>query len=674
MAKSLTFVMSIGLVLLLIMVLMIARDNVNFIPRFNHSNFNSDYSTINHFHVDLEINFGEKTINGSILMNITSNVKVLSVLDFDMHGQQIYSIFLSLNDKVINITTSSNIVNTTATNFGLGEKLSITLPENVSSILMKDVSFSILINFKSCLVGNGSNFLAPAQTFENKYDFFYTYSYPIHCREIFPIHDSLMLNATYSARIKVLSPLKVWMTAKLDRSESFDKFNIFYFTQSKAISAHYFNFIVGDLSEIKIDERNRIILVSEGEVLSKINSSLTNKLNEHIEIIEKKMFELPFKEMRIAIMPKGFPDDLLFNPELSYISHDFLNSDYFLENIIRIIINSYFGGQFGVIDWNLIFLLEGYASFIQLKILEDNDLKKNISSSKMFLNQTYETLVTTMDEFCKNNKPKCLLTELKPNLFGISPSEYTNYSFSLQKGLFFFLELERLLNRTNFLNFTLNFIQISKWEKISHVSFTDNLVEFLDWNSTFALLVRKQIPWSRWWLKKNDLPFNGNLTSESIQTAYDYSIEYLNCFENNCNKTLIEEINSFADRIKVAFFNFLEKEANILIQNNKTIIQSYIQKIDQDFNVSTSGSSESCIYRFQFLKIKSNVFKENELLDFYQDFDHYFNDCYRKEQVIILFQNLHLNSPKMAAQLYFKNKDLFHLKIQKILIFLESIH
>lgn len=100
---TLTFVMSIGLLLLLIMILMIARDKVNSIPRFNHSNFNPDYSTVNHFHVDLTLNFEEKTINGSILMNMTTNIKELSVLNFDMNGQIIYSIFLFCKNQTVNL-------------------------------------------------------------------------------------------------------------------------------------------------------------------------------------------------------------------------------------------------------------------------------------------------------------------------------------------------------------------------------------------------------------------------------------------------------------------------------------------------------------------------------------------------------------------------------------------
>lgn len=169
---------------------------------------------------------------------------------------------------------------------------------------------------------------------------------------------------------------------------------------------------------------------------------------------------------------------------------------------------------------------------------------------------------------------------------------------------------------------------------------------------------------------RNDL--HENFSSENIQTAFEYSKKYLTCFKKDYNKTFVEEINGFPDRIKMAFFYFLQKEANILIKNNDSSIQSSIQKIDKDFNVSTSNSSESCTYCFQFLNIKSYVFKEIELFNFYNEFDHYFNDCYRKEQVLTLFRNIYLKSEKMVVQLYSKNKALFHLKIQKLLKFLDN--
>ncbi len=113
--------------------------------------------------------------------------------------------------------------------------------------------------------------MQPAQTLGKKHPFLFTQCQAIHARSLVPCQDSPFLKITYSARVKVMKPLVVVMSAlKEESEESSDSSSldhrIFSFRQGTRIPSYLIALAAGNLACKEIGPQSSVY--SEPEIAS----------------------------------------------------------------------------------------------------------------------------------------------------------------------------------------------------------------------------------------------------------------------------------------------------------------------------------------------------------------------------------------------------------------------
>ena len=524
-------IITLGFFALLVMLFFISQDKKFSTPRFEHSYFKSTHHELNFYNLNMTIDFNESKWYGNIDLSLKSKIKVLSTINLDMHSQKIKQVLLLNwpNKEENNTSLAFLIVESEATKAGLGQILTINMPSDFCGSQCEDAAFVIRVIFEtnSTVNGEGNNFFSPQQTFDATYYFYYSYFYPIFCRQFVPIHDSMLLKATYNATIYVPKGYMVWMSAENIGNENLilnnEEFTVFYFSQSIPISSYLLNLVVGVLIEKKISKKYNISILVEKSRANQTAALNTEEIEKYWKVMEELLFPMPLNKtpLNVLIMPKFFPNYWLFSPYLIFLSNTNLN----IEKLFFMIICSYFSVYVQVPDWSFLYLMDGYTEFLIYKIL--NRLDEEDATAR--LNLTINSFEYYMN-FYKNQPKSIYLTEMEPNLFGISPVEFSIYTQSQFKGLIFFLHIEKILGN-DFLNFTANFLKNHEFKIVDTQIFQNDLLDFLNTNNTYrfnGLEQRKQIDWRRWLTVRGDIPWlPQNLTSVSLEKGIWFAKKFI---------------------------------------------------------------------------------------------------------------------------------------------------
>ena len=207
-------------------------------PRFHESVFKSSYFQITNINLDLIADFKQKNLIGSATHTIQINVNLISSISFDIFELDVKSISLT-NSNNTTINPIWNIQNIQiVTNLGIGQKLFIEVPRNFIPKPNKGKIFTVKILYEAPekSSGNGTNWINPNQTDNNKNSMFYTNCYPSYCKEVLPTDESWTLTTNFSYTIKIPNNLKVWTSAILNKkfpyNSSYDQYE---FSLSKNI-------------------------------------------------------------------------------------------------------------------------------------------------------------------------------------------------------------------------------------------------------------------------------------------------------------------------------------------------------------------------------------------------------------------------------------------------------
>ena len=105
----------------------------------------------------------------------------------------------------------------------IGECLRIDLPEAA----MKDQVLKIQVKYETTDKPTALNFLSKEQTLEKEHPYLFSQCEMIHARAMLPCQDSPGVKAPYTAKVKVVAPLKAVLGAILTKESTEDGFNIF---------------------------------------------------------------------------------------------------------------------------------------------------------------------------------------------------------------------------------------------------------------------------------------------------------------------------------------------------------------------------------------------------------------------------------------------------------------
>ena len=672
----------LGFPILISLAIYLALDSSTSTFSYLSSAYHSSFSQITFFSFDLLADFNRQTLKGSMLFVIEIKVKVFKTLYLDMNDQNISSIHL-INNLTKTFVANFYIHNRTDNlkdQLDVGERLTIDLPSDFfeyGNISIQNSQFTLIIYYETSRNrnGRGINWLLPTQTFSQKFPFFYTYCKPVKCRSFAPIHDSLELSSTFSARVTVPFPMKVAIAAaqteilyNVDIHEKLDNFTspfdsldysnwtTYVFSQNSNTTAYLLNIAIGVFEESA--DFQEFSLLAEKEVMDNSTQALKN-ISFYLKCMKEILtVKLPFEHLKIFIMPMAFMESFSLGPTLVFLSF----SKIFVEDpeisFVKMIFLYYFGVGKVPGDWSDWYLVSGFSHYLSYKIKK----KINVSWSTLSMNFTIKRLEDVYKNLCRNDE-FCLLTELQPNLNGINTNSFEDLIVPEYKGSYFFYFLETKLNGTNdklgselFLNFTNGILHDSNKNPLSTYTGTNNdfmrcFVIFIQniTNNEKSIEIRKLIKWMFWWKEREwrMLASPPRFESALIEQVAEFAEEIVN--KSVINEKSAEIFKGYLPEAKEYYID--------LIINSEKFDENKVKKMDFYYNLSNSG----CVLRQKFLVLKINWYNlgENEE-EIQRDFEEIVKKCGRKDVLEEVFGKLHEKNSSLAGKVWGMNEKFMH--------------
>lgn len=429
------------------------QKNVGISPRTveNHSFSNPDEVSVDHYALNLKVDFEKRQLSGSVILDISqqnqSDTLILDTKCLNIKEVQVYE----SGKKWQSVTYFEGLDHPL-----LGTPLSIPIDETTQRV---KVSYSTLDCTFSAL-----SWMDPDQTYGKEEPFLFAISEAIFARTWIPIQDKPSNKFTYEAKIEVPANLMALMSATNPVSKS--KTGEYYFKMEKPISSYLLSIAVGDLSFRKVGIRTGVY--AEPEIVENAQKELV-ELESMIQSLERiTNLSYVWGRYDVLFLPYTFPYGGMENPKLTFSHPLLIAGDKSLVSVIaHEISHSKAGNTVTHSSWDDIWLTEGLTDYLELRIMED---LRGSEYSEMIAYNAYQDLVEEFDvlppEFTRLKLP---LTGKDPDQFGFTHVPYV-------KGRLFFQEIENTIGRERTDHLLHEYFQKYAWTTLS----TEEFIAFLD--------------------------------------------------------------------------------------------------------------------------------------------------------------------------------------------------
>lgn len=411
-----------------------------------HSFANPDEVKVTHLRLDLNVDFEQKILSGSVeldykKMNASAKKLVLDTRDLTILN-------ITANGKDIPYVLSSQ-------DSFLGAALTIELPSEGNRVK---------VEYHTSPQASGVQWLTPAQTAGKNQPFLFTQSQAIHARSFIPLQDSPQVRVTYEATIHTPKALLAVMSAANDPNTPRD--GEYEFSMPQPIPSYLIALAVGDLHFKAMGERTGVY--SEAAILDAAAAEFED--TESMLIATEKAFG-PYSWDRydLLILPPSFPFGGMENPRLSFITPTVIAGDKSLVSLIaHELAHSWSGNTVTNATWRDLWLNEGFTTYLTYRIMEMVYGEKRFAMEAVLGRQDLQADIDTLAA-----DDQILAIDLR----GRDPDDvFSNIPY--EKGALFLRELEQKVGRAEFDKFLLAYFKHFNFQSIT----TDQFVDYLEKN------------------------------------------------------------------------------------------------------------------------------------------------------------------------------------------------
>jgi len=414
----------------------------------NHSYSNIHEINSTHIHLDLDVDFETKTIQG--VARHTMNNKGTNKAIFDTKRLDIQKVTLGVDEI--------------ETTFSLGEYDSI-----LGSPLVVDISEEdtlIHIYYSTHSESEALGWMDASLTHDKKYPFLYTQGEAILTRSWIPNQDLPENRITYSANVQVPVGMMAVMSAT-NPTETNDT-GKYSFTMKQPVPSYLIALAVGELEFAPLDHMSGVY--AEPDILEAAKQELQS-IPQMIHSAEELYGAYLWERFDVLFLPYSFPFGGMENPRLTFATPTILAGDGSLLSLIaHELAHSWSGNLVTMANWDDFWLNEGFTVYFENRIMEKVE-GKEIADMLMLIN--YQELEWTVNNFMNLGFEE--ETHLKLDLEGRDPDDgMTDIAYN--KGAFFLMALEEAVGREVFDEFLLNYFNTHKFQSIT----TENFVKYLN--------------------------------------------------------------------------------------------------------------------------------------------------------------------------------------------------
>lgn len=411
-----------------------------------HSFANPDEVKVTHLLLDLNVDFEQKILSGSVELDYKKVAPSAKTLVLDTRDLTILNV--TANGKDIPYLLSSQ-------DSFLGAALTIELPLEGNTVK---------VEYHTSPQASGVQWLTPAQTAGKKQPFLFTQSQAIHARSFIPLQDSPQVRVTYEATIHTPKALLAVMSAANDPNTPRD--GEYEFSMPQPIPSYLIALAVGDLHFKAMGERTGVY--SEASILDAAAAEFED--TESMLIATEKTFG-PYSWDRydLLILPPSFPFGGMENPRLSFITPTVIAGDKSLVSLIaHELAHSWSGNTVTNATWRDLWLNEGFTTYLTYRIMEMVYGEKRYAMEAVLGRQDLQADIDTLPA-----DDQILAIDLR----GRDPDDvFSNIPY--EKGALFLRELEQKVGRAEFDKFLLAYFKQFNFQSIT----TDQFVDYLELN------------------------------------------------------------------------------------------------------------------------------------------------------------------------------------------------
>ncbi len=413
------------------------------------SNYQEVVST--HVHLELNVDFKQKQLEGYIQHQLKYLDKSAKKLSLDTRALDIHKVELLINDK-----WQSGEFLLAKEDSVRGSQLNISLKPNTEQVR---------VYYNSRPEASGLQWLTPQQTAGKKHPFMFSQSQAIHARSWMPIQDTPGMRVTYSAQIKTDKTLRPVMSANNSPERRPD--GVYKFTMPQAIPPYLIAIAAGDIYHQAMSKQTAIY--SEKAYLESAAEEFSDT-QAMIEATEKLFGPYRWNQYDLLILPPSFPFGGMENPRLSFITPTVIAGDKSLVSLIaHELAHSWSGNLVTNATWRDLWLNEGFTSYVENRIMEEVFGKKRAVMEQVL---AIQDLKEEMKELPR--KDQIMHVELG----GRDPDDAFS-GVPYVKGQLFLMFLEEKFGREKFDAFVKKYFNDHAFQSIDTKTFVNYLYKFL---------------------------------------------------------------------------------------------------------------------------------------------------------------------------------------------------
>lgn len=409
-----------------------------------HSYTDPEQGTIRHIDLDLDVDFDNQCLTGSVELRFAEARS--GPLDLDTRDLTIEAVESSAGDPLKwELGEAKGF---------MGSRLVIQRPSPVESIH---------IRYATSPQASALQWLEPQHTAGGSHPYMFSQCQPIHARSMVPLQDSARVRFSYSAKITAPKPLRAVMSAApgVEAETSDAGKAAFTFEMPQPIPSYLLAIAVGHLEARDIGPRSMVY--AEPEQLDAAAWEFA-EVDKMLLAAEELFGPYQWERFDFIVMPPAFPYGGMENPRLTFLTPTLLAGDRSLVNVLaHELAHSWTGNLVTNATMNDFWLNEGFTVWAERRILEKLEGEEAVALAAAI---GLDSLKEDIERFGADSP----FVRLENDLAGIDPDEiYSQVPY--EKGCLFVQLIEQTVGREEFDRFVRRYMGRFKFTSLTTAEF-----------------------------------------------------------------------------------------------------------------------------------------------------------------------------------------------------------